>query len=117
MSNAIPPLDTEGERLWQEVTAVFADPARHDRFIHHCSRSGALPAAARRYRDWREAHGDDPTAGKMIQRITFLATQPLTEPKRLPPRRLGRGAVLAIVVVAAVVGALFGLFSGRSPAR
>ena len=114
MSKAIPPLDVEGERLWHEVTAVFADPARHDRFIHHCSRSGALPAAARRYRDWREAHGDDPTAAKMIQRITFLATQPLSEPKRPAPRRLGRGVLLAIIVVAAVAGALFGVLSGRS---
>jgi len=121
VSSAPPPLDSEGDRLWHEVETVFADPARHDRFVHHCGASGTLPAAARRYRDWLVAHpdeGDDQAAAdrvvasKMIQRITFLALQPLAQAARPVRKRFGRGTLALVVLLAALVGAALGAFSG-----
>jgi len=113
VSGNVPPLDGEGERLWFEVTAVFGDPARHDRFIAHCAKEGFLPAAARRYRDWSTAHPDDAVSPKMIQRITFLALQPMAQPRAQVSRRFRPGLLLAVIAVAAVAGALFGMFGGH----
>jgi hypothetical protein len=105
-------LDPAGEVLWRAVLDAWTDPARHDRFVAHCHATTRLVAAAARYRTQQERDPRDELARKMSARVAFLAAQALrpTAERRAP---LSRSPVfLAIVALAAVAGALLGLFYG-----
>jgi hypothetical protein len=103
-------LDPAGDVLWRAVLDGWTDPARHDRFVGHCHATTRLVAAAARYRTVLDRDPRDELARKMSARVAFLAAQVLrpTAERRAP---LWRSPVfLAIIALAAVAGALLGLF-------
>ena len=105
-------LDDTGEALWRAAVAAWADAAPHDAFVGHAFASSQLVAAAARYRAWLAEHPDDPMARPMITRIAFLATQAL-RPSPRPAAPLSRSPFfIAVVVAAALAGALLGIFYG-----
>lgn len=105
-------LDEPAEALWRVVESAWDEPAAHDSFVGHCFASNQLVPAAARYRARLAQHPDDATARQMITRIGFLATQAL-RPSPRPAAPLSRSPVfLTVVVVAALAGALFGIFFG-----
>lgn len=112
-------LDEQGEALWREVTVAWEDPARHDRFVHHCFMVGQLPAAGARYRSRLEAQPALSEAGaviarKMQQRVVFLSLQALgkTSPRATRSSFMRSPWLLVVVVLGAALGALLGLFYG-----
>jgi len=105
-------LDDTGEALWRAVQAAWDAPAAHDAFVAHAFASHQLVGAAARYRAHQALHPDDATARQMIARIGILATQAL-RPSPRPAAPLTRSPFfLTVVVVAALAGALFGIFYG-----
>jgi len=105
-------LDDPGEALWRAAVATWDVPAAHDAFVGHAFASHQLVAAAARYRGWLAEHPDDAMARQMITRIGFLATQAL-RPSPRPAAPLSRSPFfLAVVVAAALVGAVLGLLYG-----
>ena len=106
-------LDEAGLSLWRAVEEDWADQPRHDRFVQHAYSGEMLPAAVARYR--ATVRPDDPTAAKMIARITFLATQQALRPTVTPRRSLTRSPFfLGVVVAGALLGAILGLlWKGR----
>ena len=109
-------LDEVGAALWRTVEQGWEQPAHHDRFVQYAYTSGTLPAAAACYRRQLQARPDDPTASKMIARITFLATQQALRPAPAPRRPVTRSPLfLAVLVAGALLGALAGLLWKRRP--
>lgn len=106
-------LDPAGEELWRTVLDGWSDPARHDRFVGHCHATTRLVAAAARYRARLEQDPADDLARKMSTRVAFLAAQAL-RPTVQPRAPLSRSPVfLVVIALAAVAGALLGLFYGQ----
>lgn len=108
-------LDEAGVALWQAVEARWDEQARHDRFVQHAHATGALAAAAARYRAQAAARPGDEIAARMIARITFLATQQALRPTAPSARPFTRSPLfLGVVVAGALLGALIGmLWRGR----
>lgn len=105
-------LDETGEALWGAAVAAWDVAAHHDAFVGHAFASHQLVAAAARYRARLAAHPDDEMARQMIARVGFLATQAL-RPSPRPGGPLSRSPFfIAVVAIAALVGALLGLFYG-----
>ncbi|HEX2657167.1 MAG TPA: hypothetical protein VHU40_02800 [Polyangia bacterium] len=105
-------LDDTGEALWRAAEAAWDVSAHHDAFVGHAFASHQLVAAAARYRARLAAHPNDATARQMIARVGFLATQAL-RPSPRPTGPLSRSPFfIAVIAVAALVGALLGLFYG-----
>lgn len=109
-------LDPAGEALWRAVLEEWSEPARHDRFVGHCHATTRLVAAAARYRARLEQDPGDDLARGMSARVACLATHAATQamrPTAEPRAPLSRSPVfLAIIALAAVGGALLGLFYG-----
>ena len=109
-------LDEAGDALWRTVEQGWEQPERHDRFIQYAYSAGTLPAAAARYRGQLQERPDDPTAAKMIARITFLATQQALRPAPAPGRPFTRSPLFLVVLLAgALLGAVAGLLWKRRP--
>jgi hypothetical protein len=105
-------LDDTGEALWRAAQAAWDGPAAHDAFVGHAFARNQLVGATARYRAHLAQHPDDATARQMIARIGMLATQAL-RPSPRPAAPLTRSPFfLTVVVVAALAGALFGIFYG-----
>ena len=105
-------LDEPGEALWRAAEAAWGDQAAHDAFVGHAFANNQLVASAARYRAYLSQHPDDSTAAKMIARIGFLASQALRPSPRSAVPLSRSPFFIAIVVAAALLGALLGIFYG-----
>jgi hypothetical protein len=102
-------MDDEGESLWAAVQASWNDDSTHDAFLKHCSLSGRLALAGRRYRERLDQAPKDPTAGRMQERVVSMATLTFAQraPKPIPVTRTRMfWAVLACFVGIGIVSAL-----------
>jgi hypothetical protein len=103
-------LDEQGEALWSEALAGWAAPDRHEAFIKHCSRSGLLALAGRRYRERLDEQPADPVAAQMQSRILTIATASYVPPAPVPmpvTRSLWFWVLLVLCGVGGMAGALF----------
>jgi hypothetical protein len=73
-------LDERGEALWAEAIAGWDDPARHDAFLKHCSLTGLLPLAGRRYRKRLDGDPADTVAARMQERVLTMAAAVFVRP-------------------------------------
>lgn len=97
------------EELWSKLEADWNDPARHEAFIDACSRAGALPEAARRYRIKAEQMPGDTLAvrhrDELVNRLLAISTIPVAADRPATSRPLltvlfvaGFGAVLILFI-------------------
>lgn len=106
---AVTPLDDAAEALWRDAQADWANGARHDAFLKHCSLVGQLGAAGRRYRERADADPGDTLARKMQERVLAMATVALATPAKAPvpvTRARWFWAVMVAGLVAGMAGAL-----------
>jgi hypothetical protein len=109
---AVAPLDEAAESLWREALADWANPARHDAFLKHCSLVGQLAAAGRRYRARADADASDALARKMQERVLAMATAALTLTPR-PRAPVTRARWFWVVIVVGLVVGMTGAFLAR----
>ena len=105
-------LDEAGEAMWRALGERWDDGPAHDRFVQHCFATGRLAAAAARYRARLDRAPDDATARRMRDRVIFLATQALVPSPRPAAGRAWTSWLPIVIVVAAALGAVLGLFVG-----
>ena len=106
-------LDEKAEEMFRQLEAHWSDEAAHEAFLKHCATAGCLGPAGQKYRQRLDRHPRDPVATKMQERIVSMAAAVLVPLKSAPvPANKGRW-FWYVVAVAAVVGALAGLFFGK----
>ncbi|MES1205060.1 MAG: hypothetical protein ABUS79_03905 [Pseudomonadota bacterium] len=110
-------LDDEGEAMWRELAASWAEQTRHDRFVQHCFSTGRLAAAGARYRLYGHQHPGDETARRMQERVVFLSLQALamSSSRRAGSPFFRSPWFLGIVLLGAAVGAALGFVYGGRP--
>jgi len=105
--------DPAVDELWARVSASFQDEKAHAAFVEVCRVRDALPDAAARYREARDASDDEVTRAlleKRLEGIALLAMMDLAASRSAePPRELQvahrvlRWAVLLFFLGALVV--------------
>lgn len=108
-----PTLDTRAGELWAVVLRDFASTESHDAFLKYCSVSGLLAAAGRQYRDYLDQHPADAVALKMQQRVVGMAMALLPPPSPPKPPVTRSKWFWVVVVGAALVAGLAGIFFTR----
>jgi hypothetical protein len=97
-------LDEEGEALWAACLASWEAEDRHDAFVKHCSLTGALAIAGRRYRERLDQQPMDPVAGRMQGRILAMATASFVRPATTAVPVTRTTGFWLVLVLFAVVG-------------
>jgi hypothetical protein len=102
-------LDERGEALWAAAVASWSTPERHDELLRHCSVTGLLAAAGRRYRERLDQDAGDAVAARMQERVLAMATASFVRPAAAVPvtRHNWFWVLMAVCGLVGLGGALF----------
>jgi hypothetical protein len=110
---AVARLDEGAEALWSAAVADWQDPGKHDAFLKHCSLTGSLAAAGRRYRQRLDQQPGDGVATRMQERVLAMATAALVRPSVAPAPVTRQTWFWAVLLVCGVVGTAVALLVRR----
>jgi hypothetical protein len=99
-------LDEQGEALWAAAQESWRDEDRHAAFLKHCSQSGLLAPAGRRYRERLDADPQDAVAARMQQKILSMATASFVHPSKAAAPVTRTTWFWALLVACGIVGLL-----------
>lgn len=106
---------------WAQLVAAWSDGPRHGKFVELARTMGALPLAARLYRQYRDAHPGDQAASLQLERVVKLVQVDMSTvvaarvaPEPTPYKKAV--TLLIVLVVMVVLGAGYLTFA-RSGAR
>ena len=108
-------LDDAAEGLWAKAVGDWNNTAVHDAFLKHCSVSGMLSAAGRRYRERLDERGNDEVAQQMQKRVLAMATALLGAPAQKPPAPFTRSAGFWMVLLCSLFVGIIAALIFRKP--
>lgn len=96
------------EALWNSVLEGFDQERRHQAFLAYCRETGALPNAARRYREVQEDEDATEerraTADKQLKAITVMALAQFQSTPRTDPASAKK--ILRLVAALLLAGSI-----------
>ena len=106
-------LDDKAQALFRELETRWSSESLHEAFLKHCASAGCLGAAGQKYRQRLDRDPGDATAARMQARIVSMAAAVLAPLKSGPVSKTSGRWFWWVVAIAAVAGALAGLFFGK----